>query len=391
MIDEATVRLRPSPAQLAWQRSGVGAFFHIGPSTFNDHEWSDGTDDPRLFAPTDLDTDQWLATAASFGARYAVLTAKHHDGFCLWPTATTPYSLAASGWRNGGGDLVGEFARSCRRYGIGFGLYLSPWDRHAPQYPDPAAYDELYCAQLTELLTGYGPVTEIWFDGAGSEGRTYDWARIDDLCKGSQPDAMRFNLGDATIRWIGNEDGMATDPVEYVVDTPDGLRYRPPECDVSIRDGWFHHDTEQPKSVGALTSIHARSVGLGAGLLLNLPPDRRGLVDPRDVAVCTEFGRILADERSRTTPVPLMPVGTGRWQADLGPGPVSGLVLAEDLTGGQRVRTHRISADDTTVVEAGTIGVRRVHRVPELGLSGRIEIEVDAVGSPTLSLAAIRS
>lgn len=172
----------------------------------------EGTDSPELFNPTQFDARQWARTAKRAGFKYLVLTAKHHDGFCLWPTKTTDYSVKSSPWKNGQGDVVREVADACREEGLKFGLYLSPWDRHEPCYPDKEAYDDFYAEQLTELLTGYGPLVEVWFDGAGSQGREYDWPRIIGLVDQYQPEAMVFNMGRPTIRWVGNEDGVAPYP-----------------------------------------------------------------------------------------------------------------------------------------------------------------------------------
>jgi alpha-L-fucosidase len=256
----------PTPGQLAWQQAGFGIFCHFGINTFYGKEWSDGTLDPKAFNPTELDAGDWATAAAAAGARYLVLTAKHHDGFCLWPTDTTEYSVKSSPWR---GDVVERTAQACRDAGIGLGLYLSPWDRNAPCYADPAAYDEFYQCQLTELCTRYGPLFEIWFDGAGSGGRRYDWDGITRVIDEHPPGAMVFNMGRPTIRWVGNEDGLAADPCWYEVDG----EYLPPECDVPIRRHWFWQpDDEQTlKSLEHLLAIHYRSVGLGAGLLLNVP------------------------------------------------------------------------------------------------------------------------
>lgn len=207
----------PTPGQLHWQRTGMGVFFHFGLNTFHGLEWSDGTLDPATFDPDQLDADQWVRTAKRAGAGYVVLTAKHHDGFCLWPTATTDYSVRSAPWRGGRGDVVAEVAEACRHHDLGLGLYLSPWDRNAVCYPDPAAYDAFYLTQLEELCSNYGDLFELWFDGAGSQGRTYDWQRIAALVERRQPQAMVFNMGRPTIRWIGNEDGLAADPVVYVV------------------------------------------------------------------------------------------------------------------------------------------------------------------------------
>ena len=292
---------RPTAQQLAWQPLELGLFFHVGINTFFDAEWSEGTLPAAAFDPTELDADQWVRTARDVGAGYVVLTAKHHDGFCLWPTATTLYSVASSPWRGGRGDVVAEVAEACRRYGVGMGVYLSPWDRNADCYADPEAYDDFYCEQLTELCTGYGPLTEIWFDGAGSTGRSYGWDRIMAVVREHQPDAMVFNMGAPTIRWVGNEDGLAADPVSYVVNRTEltayddavaslgGEVWLPPECDVSLRRGWFWSEADGPKTVEHLLAIWYRSVGMGANLLLNVPPDRRGLLDDADVARLREW------------------------------------------------------------------------------------------------------
>lgn len=215
---------------------------------------------------------------------YVILTAKHHDGFCLWPTDTTDYSVAATPYKHGKGDVVGEVAQACRDAGLPLGLYLSPWDRHEPRYPDAAAYDAFYCRQLTELCTRYGPVFEIWFDGAGSEGRMYNWDAIMDVVDRHQPDAVVFNMGRPTIRWVGNEDGLAADPTYYAVrQTPGSAhftaayletapRYLPPECDVSIRRGWFWHPDDLPtlKSLEHLLTHCARSIWVNGDLLVTI-------------------------------------------------------------------------------------------------------------------------
>ena len=401
--------LRPTAAQLAWQRGGLGVFFHVGVNTFADVEWSDGTIPASVFDPSDLDAEEWVALAARLGARYVVLTAKHHDGFCLWPTATTDYSVASSPWRAGRGDLVEEVAQACRRHGVGLGLYLSPWDRHAPEYDDRDAYDRLYLTQLTELCTRYGPLHELWFDGAGSAGREYDWATIGRVIGEHQGDAMVFNMGDATIRWVGNEDGLACDPVEYVtaradlnlyddaVIETDAPRYLPPECDVSIRPGWFWHENEEPKPLGHLLAIHDRSIGLGAGLLLNIPPDRRGRIDPADAARVEE----LADALQARFGAPVsgrledLPVGAGahlegaggsgavvrRTRVTVPAGTVADHIeLRERLEDGQRIRRHRVLAvDGTMLAEGGTVGVRRIHRWERVLSVEEVVLEIEGV------------
>jgi alpha-L-fucosidase len=371
--------LTPTPAQLSWQKDGFGVFFHFGLNTFHGKEWSDGTLPASSFNPTALDAEQWVQTALDAGAKYVVLTAKHHDGFCLWPTATTGYSVASSPWRDGAGDVVAEVAAACRKLGMKLGLYLSPWDRNAACYPDQEAYDEFYLAQLRELCTNYGELCELWFDGAGSQGREYGWTRIAALIDELQPGAMVFNMGAPTIRWVGNEDGLAADPVNYVVDHTDfsnytvhtaklaAALYLPPECDVSIRRGWFWHPDDAPKDLEHLLAIYYRSIGLGANLLLNLPPDTRGLVPAEDVARMRE----LAGEVRRRFQAPnratLRAAGPGRWLAEFARDTTfDHLVLEENLQDGQRVTGHRVSTEDgRLLVAAGTIGVRRIHVFPK--------------------------
>ncbi|VXB08783.1 Alpha-L-fucosidase [Microbacterium sp. 8M] len=385
----------PTPTQLHWQRAGVGVFLHFGLNTFAGVEWSDGTLPASAFNPVHLDARQWVAAAKVAGAAYVVLTAKHHDGFCLWPTSTTDYSVASSPWRDGTGDVVRELADACADAGMGLGLYLSPWDRHEPRYSDPAAYDDFYCAQLTELCTRYGELVEVWFDGAGSAGRKYDWERIVDVVRTHQPQAVIFNMGDPDIRWVGNEDGLAADPVEYVVDVTRndvhtdemlgfGARYLPPECDVSLRHSWFWHPDDAPKSLEHLLAIHYRSVGLGANLLLNIPPNREGLIDEADMARLQDY----AEERTRRFGAPLPATLTllapGRWKADFGAGVrIDHLELAEHLDDGQRVAEHRVLVSGEEICAGLSIGSRRLHAFPERTVS---TIEIEATGpAPVLS------
>ncbi|AQX81193.1 alpha-L-fucosidase [Plantibacter flavus] len=389
----------PTEGQLRWQQDGFGVFFHFGVNTFAGKEWSDGTLPASSFDPSDLDVRQWVRVAASIGARYVILTAKHHDGFCLWPTSTTDYSVASSPWRDGHGDIVAELAAACREAGLGLGLYLSPWDRHAPEYADEARYAEVYARQLTELCTNYGELVELWFDGAGSEGYTYDWPGITAIIERLQPQAMVFNIGAPTIRWVGNENGLAEDPVRYVVDHTDFSNYTvvtsrfeealylPPECDVSIRRGWFWHPDDEPKSVEHLLAIFYRSVGLGANLLLNLPPDTRGLLPDADVERVTAW----AAERDRrfAQPIPgtLTTDGSTVTVTFAEQVTIDHLRLHEDLAAGQLVDRHEVrTADGRTLVGAGSVGVSRVH-VFEPVTTDRLTIELvpdvtDEAGHP---------
>jgi alpha-L-fucosidase len=312
-----TARPLPTAAQLAWQRDELAMFCHFGVNTFTDREWGDGTEDPALFNPARLDARQWARAAKAAGFRAMILTAKHHDGFCLWPTATTAHSVAASPWRGGNGDVVREFVDACRAEGLRAGLYLSPWDRNNPAYGDSPRYNDLYCGQLTELLTRYGPISEVWFDGANGEGpngrrQAYDWPRFFGLVRRLQPDAVMFSDAGPDVRWCGNERGVAGDPNWSTVNPdavpvpgatgpgiepalqhgdPNGAEWRPAEADVSIRPGWFHHAAEDARvrSVDSLVDLYFSSVGRNAKLLLNVPPTRDGVLHDVDVSRLAAF------------------------------------------------------------------------------------------------------
>lgn len=312
-------RPRPTPQQLAWQREELALFVHFTVNTFTDREWGEGDEDPQLFAPSRLDAGQWARAAKAGGFRSLILTAKHHDGFCLWPTATTAHSVRSSPWRDGRGDLVREFVDACRAEGLGVGFYLSPWDRHEPRYGSGKAYDDFYIAQLTELLSGYGPVVEVWFDGANGEGpngkrQAYDWPRIHRTVRELQPDAIVFSDAGPDVRWIGNERGVAGSTCWSSVDParvpyagfdrpwvgealqqgdPYGSVWRPGETDVSIRPGWFWHAAEDAKvrSPQQLIDLYCSSVGRNSKLLLNVPPTREGLFHATDVANLAAFGQ----------------------------------------------------------------------------------------------------
>ncbi|WP_435166056.1 alpha-L-fucosidase [Paenibacillus glycanilyticus] len=381
----------PTEHQLLWQDFELGFFCHFGINTFCDQEWGDGSDSPRLFHPAELDARQWVRTAKRAGFRYFVLTAKHHDGFCLWPTLTTDYSVASSPWKEGKGDVVKECAEACREEGIGFGLYLSPWDRHEPCYSDKAAYDDFYLRQLEELVTGYGPLVEIWFDGAGSEGREYDWSRIMSLVKRHQPAAMIFNMGAPTIRWVGNEDGVAPYPswntaesarvsmfsdasLNWLPETPGWV---PAECDVPIRkDRWFWHPDEEGLllSLDSLMDIYYRSVGHGATLLLNVAPDNRGLLPDADVERVIAFG----DEiRRRLGKALAQTVDQEGEFIILGLEPntvVEHVVIMEDIRYGECVRAYAIEAwcsgEWHEIVRGSAIGHKKIDRIAPASIDG---------------------
>jgi alpha-L-fucosidase len=285
----------PTRSQLAWQNAELVMFLHFGMNTFTGNEWGDGTDSPTLFAPTSLDANQWVSVAKETGFTTLILTAKHHDGFCLWPSKFTSYSVANSPYKNGSGDIVREFSAACQRYGVKFGFYLSPWDRHEPMY-GTEAYNYFYQNQLTELLTGYGEAAEVWFDGANGDTlrkQDYNWDMYFETVRSYQPGALMAGMG-PDIRWIGNENGLGNttewssqpQSATMQISAWGGKVWYPSECDVSIRPGWFYHQNEdgQVKSVDSLTQIYLQTVGRNSNLLLNVPPDKEGRIADIDVA-----------------------------------------------------------------------------------------------------------
>ncbi len=321
----------PSSRQIHWHELELYAFLHFTVNTFTDKEWGYGDEDPSIFNPTGFDANAIITALKAGGMRQVILSCKHHDGFCLWPTKTTEHSIAKSQWRGGQGDVVKEISDAARAQGLKLGVYLSPWDRNSAHYGSPE-YVEMYRAQLRELLTQYGAISEVWHDGAnGGDGyyggarekrvidkkTYYRWPQTWDLVRSLQPDAVIFSDVGPDLRWVGNEQGYAAetcwetyDPVgpdggaaapgltrdkDGQTGTRHGSRWMPPECDVSIRPGWFWHAAEngQVKTPRMLLDLYYRSVGRGGALLLNVPPDRRGLLHERDVASLAGLGALL--------------------------------------------------------------------------------------------------
>jgi alpha-L-fucosidase len=291
------VDIKPTPQQSAWQDLEFGVILHFGTNTFLDREWGDGKASASVFNPRDFNPDQWMDAIKAAGATYVVLVAKHHDGFCLWPTEQTDYSVKSSPWKDGKGDVVAEVAKSARAHGLKFGVYLSPWDRHEPRYSDSVAYDKYYNAELEELATHYGDLVEFWLDGAGSAGHVYNFEKIIETLRTYQPntivfaDTGLFEYGDA--RWAGDESGK----IEYenwnVIDRHGFLRWRPVEIDTPLHKlHWFWHpnDTESLKSVDELLNLYDNAVGHGGQWLLGVAPDDRGLLPKADAARLRELG-----------------------------------------------------------------------------------------------------
>jgi alpha-L-fucosidase len=298
--------IKPSPQQVAWQDLEMGAIIHFGPNTFLNQEWGDGTADPSVFNPSNFDPEQWMRAIKAAGIGYVVFVAKHHDGFCLWPTEKTTYSVKSSPWKSGKGDVVGAVAAAAQKYGLKFGIYLSPWDRHDPKYKNNTAYDDYYLSLLNELATNYGELTEFWLDGAGSEGHVYNFDRYVDHLRVYQPNTLIFadaellKYGD--VRWVGNESGEALEENWNVLDLRGYLRYRPAEADTPLRkEHWFWHPNDEAslKSVDELLATYEHTVGRGAQLMLGIAPDKRGLLPDADVKRLTEYGNAL---RSKYAP-----------------------------------------------------------------------------------------
>ena len=294
---EEQLALLPTERQIAHAALEYYGFVHFGINTLTGAEWGTGTEDPAIFNPAGLDTDQWAKAMADGGMKGAILTAKHHDGFCLWPSAYTEHSVKNSPWRDGQGDIVKEFSDSCRKYGLKVGFYLSPWDMHEPSYGTGEGYDEYYTRQLRELLTNYGEVSFVWFDGANGEGpngkrQEYDWDSYYGLVRELQPNAVTCVAGPTPdVAWVGNEEGLAKGNVSSIRNRGGRLIWAKSECDVSIRPGWFYHEDEQPKELDQLMHIYYNSVGMNCALLLNVPPNKEGLFDQKDVDRLLEFRR----------------------------------------------------------------------------------------------------
>ena len=404
-------RLVPSPQQLEWQQMELTAFLHFGINTFTDREWGDGKEDPALFNPTDLDAEQWVRELKEAGFKMVLLTAKHHDGFCLWPTKTTKHSVASSPWKDGKGDVVKELRDACTKYGMKFGVYLSPWDRNAECYGDSPRYNEFFIEQLTELLTNYGEVHEVWFDGANGEGpngkkQVYDWDAFYKTIQRLQPKAVMAIMGD-DVRWVGNERGLGREtewsatvltPGIYarsaennsrldinsqakdlgsreMLENATELFWYPSEVDVSIRPGWFWHENEngKVKSLKHLADIYFQSVGYNSVLLLNIPPDRHGHIHEADVARLKEFAayrqQVFADNRVQK--------GQKMWNAASGDqreyelkssSKINVVLLQEDIARGQRVESFRVEArvegQWQLLGEGTTVGYKRMLRFP---------------------------
>jgi len=304
----------PNRQQLAWQETEYNLFIHFGPNTFTDKEWGEGNEPENVFNPTNLDCRQWCRIAKAAGAKGIIITAKHHDGFCLWPSKYSTHTVRESKWKEGKGDVLKEMSQACQENGLKFGVYLSPWDRNHPDY-GTEKYNDVFVGMMKEIIQNYGPIWELWWDGANGEGpngkkQVYDWRRFENTVREYSPRTMVFSDIGPDIRWTGNENGIAGDPNWNFLDTSGfrrgkgappvdtlnhgnyyGSNWIPAECDVSIRPGWFYHAAEDDKlkSPQQLFQLFMKSVGRGANLLLNIPPNQKGLISDVDSATLMNF------------------------------------------------------------------------------------------------------
>lgn len=444
----------PTKEQIAWQEMEIIGFVHFTMNTFTDKEWGEGSEKEEWFNPTDLDAEQWVQVAKEAGMKELILTAKHHDGFCLWPSRYTTHSIVNSPWKKGKGDIVKEFTDACKKFGLKAGLYLSPWDRNHSDYGRPA-YLDYYRNQLRELLTNYGDISEFWFDGANggtgyyggaNEKRSidrrsyYDWSNTWSIIKKLQPGILLFSDAGPDIRWIGNESGFAGETNWSTMNTdsivpgeantaylnsgdPKGRHWITGECDVSIRPGWFYHTREDSlvKTPRQLVDLYYKSVGRNAVLLLNIPPDRKGLFAAPDILSLIEFKRILNETfsvnlaQSARVDASNVRLKNKKFQAEnaidnskstywatddsIRTGWIEltfpstrtfdRIMLQEPIRFGQRIEEFEIQAfikgEYKTLASGTTIGYKRLLRIPQVSAS-RIKIIIKKANNcPALS------
>lgn len=425
-LDKRLTAVRPSKRQLALQRLEFYGFAHFTVNTFTGREWGDGREDPAIFDPRELDAAQWVDALKSAGMRGLILTCKHHDGFCLWPSRYTRHSVAASPFRGGHGDVVREVSDACRAGGIKFGIYLSPWDRNQPCYGSGREYDDYFVAQLTELLTGYGDIFSVWFDGACGEGpngrrQVYDWERYYETVRRYQPGACISVCG-PDIRWCGNEAGSTresewsvvprrmrdtekiaaesqqSDDEEFrqrkisasdadlgsreVLRDEGDLIWYPAEVNTSIRPGWFYHPEEDDKvkSLDTLFDTYLRSVGGNASFLLNIPPTPRGLFHPNDVKRLLELGDTIRGAFAVNL-AEGAEVSGNDWHREVKfpqRTQVSYIVLQEDVTQSQRIERFHICDDmGRTLYSGTTVGYKKIVRLKEPAHTACVHLYID--------------
>jgi alpha-L-fucosidase len=428
----------PSAPQLAWHNMEYYWFTHFGPNTFTDKEWGHGDEPEDIFNPTELDCRQWARTAKAAGAKGIIITAKHHDGFCLWPSKYSTHTVRESKWRNGKGDVLKELSQACKEYGLKFGVYLSPWDRNHPKYGTPA-YNEVFVNMMKEIFANYGPIWEFWWDGANGEGpngkkQVYDWPLFRETIKKLSPNTVVFSDVGPQVRWVGNESGFAGTtnwnllnvagftagagaPTTDTLNSGNmyGEKWIPAECDVSVRPGWFYHkeEDEKVKSPETLFNLYLKSVGRGSTLLLNVPPDRRGLINEHDSASLIGFRKVretnfktnllagplaIITNGATTKRVTTLTDGKQNTYEQLEtisiqmkkPVSVNTIVLQEPIQMGQRVIKFRIVMQDASgasvkEITGTTIGRKRIVTFTSV-VAKKIEVTIeDSKAAPLIS------
>ena len=386
----------PTKQQLAWHEKEFYLFMHFGPNTFTNLEWGKGSEDPNVFNPTAIDCNQWASIAKASGARGIIITAKHHDGFSLWPSKFSKHTVRESKWMNGKGDVIKMLSEACKKAGIEMGVYISPWDRNHPQY-GTAAYNDIYIQTMKELLTGYGNLTELWWDGANGEGpngkkQVYDFTRFKDSAMSYQPNIVIFSDIGPHIRWVGNENGLINETNWNLLDTAgfkrgegapandtlnrgnfNGKNWIGAEADVSIRKGWFYHEEEDStvKSGKTLFNLYLKSVGHGGNLLLNVPPNRKGLIAPQDSAALMDFRKVREDA-FKTNLFKSAITKNNKNEIDIcltAAVTINSIQLQEQIKFGQRVIRFEIYAGDNEaemkkIAGSTTIGRKKIIQFP---------------------------
>jgi len=421
-ILDAQEKFGPTPTkqQLAWHEKEFYLFMHFGPNTFTNLEWGKGSEDPNVFNPTAIDCNQWARIAKAAGAKGIIITAKHHDGFCLWPSKFSKHTVRESKWMNGKGDVIKMLSEACKKAGIEMGVYISPWDRNHPQY-GTAAYNDTYIQTMKELLTGYGNFTELWWDGANGEGpngkkQIYDFTRFKDSAMSYQPNIVIFSDIGPHIRWVGNENGLINETNWNLLDTAgfkrgegsppndtlnrgnfNGKNWIGAEADVSIRKGWFYHAEEDStvKSGKTLFNLYLKSVGHGGNMILNVPPNRKGLIAPEDSAALMDF-RKLRETAFKTNLFKNAITKNQKNEMEIcvaKPVTINSIQLQEQIKFGQRVIRFEIYAgnkeqDLKKIATSTTIGRKKIIQFPSVTAKCfKVKI-LEAKASPVMGAVA---
>lgn len=407
-----SMKLKPSAGQLAFMDWEYGVFFHFGIRSFflGHKDWDNRPMPAEAFNPEQLDCEQWIRTIKDAGATYAILVCKHHDGFANWPSRYTDYSVAATPWKGGKGDVVREYVNACRKYGLKVGLYYSPaqWGGKI-SFKEDREYDDYFINQISELLTGYGKIDYLWFDGCGSEGHQYDTDRIVKAIRGMQPEILIFSMWDPDTRWVGNEDGYAPMPnfntttdVDFSMLATEKeklahAKFLPSECDFKMRSTWFDCELNEDtiKEADELMGIYEMSVGRGANFLINIGPDKHGLLPEKDVQRITEFGNRLKARYGQALPfgdaektadnewsIAMDGFSTEYGEGEKANALVNRVVIREDLTDGESIEEFRLYAHmpayrskRVCLYKGDTVGHKAICVIPTMR-TGRITLEV---------------